>query len=115
MPTGSNQDIPEVIPFFHSEVLPLLCLPLSLCPNASEMADSLDTEAQIGFALLICWSSFIFTKTRGRCKKRRRRRGGREGGRSHNTWFHIICKFTEMTNLSDLETMGKISENRLKD
>ena len=53
MPTGSNQDIPEVIPFFHSEVLPLLCLSLSLCPNASEMADSLVTETQIGFALLI--------------------------------------------------------------
>ena len=34
MPTASNQDVSEA-PFFHSDAFLFLCLPLSLCQNAS--------------------------------------------------------------------------------
>lgn len=42
MPTASHEGTPETFPFFPLSTFPLLCLPLSFCPNRSDSgADSL--------------------------------------------------------------------------
>lgn len=54
MPTASNRGTSEDPPFFSYKASPLLCLPLSLCPNTRESATITRVLASSEYTAFAC-------------------------------------------------------------